>query len=275
MRPLQKLTATEARRIDTVVFDLDDTVLDHGRLSEAAFSALFRLRDAGLDLVACTGRPTAWAEIVCRQWPVDAAIAENGAVAWLREPGGRVVLLDNVDSAERSARRARLAEAAHRLLADSPEIGLADDNGGRLTDVTFDIGEHKKVAYEAVARARARAERTGLRTFASSVHLHLTFDGFDKASGFAWLARRRGKDPAIALARAAFVGDSANDAAAFAAFGLTVGVANVRGFVGRMSVPPRYVTEAAMGAGFAELAARLHLLRAEHADEGDREQRAQ
>lgn len=262
MRAIAQLTAEEARRIESVVFDLDDTVLDHGRLTEAAYGALFRMRESGLALVACTGRPAAWAEIVCRQWPVDAALAENGAVAFRREPSGRVVLIDPEGAEERHARRLRLREGALALIAELPELALADDNGGRITDVTFDIGEHRKVAHDVVQRARAFLDQRGFRSFASSVHLHMTLDGYDKASGWAWLARRGGQDPARALARGCFVGDSANDAAAFAAFGTSVGVANVAPYLGRLSVPPRWVTTAPMGAGFAELAARLVGLRA-------------
>jgi hypothetical protein len=45
----------------------------------------------------------------------------------------------------------------------------------------------------------------------------------------------------------------------FAFFPNSVGVANVRRFAGRMPAEPTYVTDAAFGAGFAELA--QHLLR--------------
>ena len=54
-----------------------------------------------------------------------------------------------------------------------------------------------------------------------------------------------------------FVGDSGNDAAAFDYFENSVGVANVRAHLDRLPTPPRYVTDAERGAGFAELAAHL------------------
>ena len=57
--------------------------------------------------------------------------------------------------------------------------------------------------------------------------------------------------------RYAFVGDSGNDAACFAAFRTTFGVANVRASLGRLSVTPRYVASRAMGEGFAEIAAAI------------------
>ncbi len=147
-----------------------------------------------------------------------------------------------------------------------PEIELADDNAARLTDVTFDVGERRKLPADRVAAARAAIVSTGARATLSSVHLHASFEGDDKASGvYRFLALRRGLEPAAARVRCAFVGDSENDAACFAAFATTIGVANVAPWVARLSVPPRYVTSAPMGAGFAELARLLLRARASSA----------
>jgi hydroxymethylpyrimidine pyrophosphatase-like HAD family hydrolase len=55
----------------------------------------------------------------------------------------------------------------------------------------------------------------------------------------------------------AFIGDSGNDAACFGAFAVTFGVANVKGSLHRIAVPPRYVSTLPMGAGFAEVAKAL------------------
>ena len=44
MRPISELPRAEAEGLDGLLFDLDDTVLDRGQLSEAAYAALFRLR---------------------------------------------------------------------------------------------------------------------------------------------------------------------------------------------------------------------------------------
>ena len=54
-----------------------------------------------------------------------------------------------------------------------------------------------------------------------------------------------------------FVGDSPNDAPMFAYFESSVGVANVRRFEGRLAAAPKYVTQAAAGAGFVEVVGRL------------------
>lgn len=54
--------------------------------------------------------------------------------------------------------------------------------------------------------------------------------------------------------RFVYAGDSFNDAPLFRAFSLSVGVANVRTVLGRIAHPPAYITRAAHGRGFEELA---------------------
>ncbi len=260
MRPLACFEAAEARRLAGVIFDLDDTLLDHGALTEPAYGALFRLREAGLHLIACTGRPAGWGEVVQRQWPLDATIVENGALAFVTR---RATPVDALGRAERRARRAGLLELADEIVARFPETALADDNDARRTDVTLDIGEHRKVGAGTVHAVRALARERGVRTLASSIHLHLTLEADDKATGaIRVLVEQLGADATTARGRYAFIGDSANDAAAFAAFGTTFGVANVSAHLQGLTVPPRYVAGAPMGLGFAEIAARLAALRA-------------
>jgi hydroxymethylpyrimidine pyrophosphatase-like HAD family hydrolase len=146
-RPLDALSNDEAKRLQGLIFDLDDTVLDHGALTEAAYSALFRLRKAGLRLVACTGRPAGWSDVLLRQWPIDAAVAENGAVALVKIPGphgtSRIVTLfpTNIDAAR--AEREELLGLARLLVDRFPEARLADDNAARWTDVSIDVVEHR------------------------------------------------------------------------------------------------------------------------------------
>jgi HAD superfamily hydrolase (TIGR01484 family) len=266
MRPLSALPADEIRALRGLVFDLDDTLLDHGALTEIAYSSLFRLRDAGLRLIACTGRPAGWGEVIQRQWPIDATVVENGALSLVDLPhdgqARRVVALDPLDRAARRARRGELLLLAETLAARFPETALADDNDARITDVTLDIGEHRHVPAATVAAMRRLAAARGARTVASSVHLHLTRELEDKASGtIRLLCLHFGEDATAARSRYAFVGDSGNDAAPFAAFAVTFGVENIHPHLRALSVPPRFVARAPMGRGFAEIADRLVELR--------------
>jgi HAD superfamily hydrolase (TIGR01484 family) len=256
MKHISEISVDEARGLKALLFDLDDTLLDHGRLSEPAYSALFRMKESELALVAVTGRPSSWAELVVRQWPIDGAVAENGAFA-CGLVDGRLVEF-NEPSFRASDRHSRLSDIVGKIRTTFTDLRPSDDVAGRRTDFTFDIGEHEHVEASVVRRVRELAERLGARTTVSSVHLHVTLEGADKASGAVkFLSRRFGWDPTEAVGRAAFIGDSDNDEACFNAFRTTIAVANFRG---RPTLAPRFSTRSVMGAGFAE-AARAIVLR--------------
>jgi len=70
-------------------------------------------------------------------------------------------------------------------------------------------------------------------------------------------AERFGLDLQAANASVVYVGDSPNDSPMFGFFERSVAVANVRRFAGRLAAPPKFVTQASAGAGFAELVRHL------------------
>lgn len=259
MKPIQSLSAEEAARLRGVAFDLDDTLLDHGRLAEATYSALFRLSESGLLLYGVTGRPAGWAEVLARLFPVQAVVAENGAVVCARH-GERVLLVDSVDAATRSERDQKLEQLLLRFRERFSDFEPADDVRARVSDRTFDIGEFRQVGARRVEEASRYLQEQGARTFVSSVHLHVTFDYADKASGAVRvLAQDTGLDSTSVRHAFAYLGDSENDAACFAAFPVSIGVANLRG---RATLRPRYGTTQPMGAGVVEAAGVILSLRA-------------
>ena len=262
MRPLEKLPKEIACRLHGILFDLDDTVLSHGVLERAAYDALWNLHEAKLGLVAVTGRPSGWGEVIVRQWPIDGAVTENGAVLVLRDGLG-VRLVEDCSASEREARTEKLRELVRVAKREVPEAELSDDAHMRRADITWDIGERKKLSDASKKKLESLILEHGARTTSSSVHMHATFDVADKASGALRMLRViRNEDEGSAIRTWAFIGDSGNDRACFAAFENTFGVANVKEWIGALSIPPRWVAPAPMGRGFAEisraiLAARL------------------
>jgi HAD superfamily hydrolase (TIGR01484 family) len=253
VRPLARFTKEDGRHLRGLFFDLDDTLLTHGVLTRAAFGALWDLHDAGVKLVAVTGRPSGWAEVLVRQWPIDGAVTENGPVFVVRDGHGVRVILDG-SPADVAERRARLDGLIREVAEAMPDVRLSDDVHARRSDVTWDIGEKAQVAEADVNALGRLVVAKGARTTRSTVHLHASFERDDKASGAVRFAQQQlGEDPSGVLYGWAFVGDSANDAACFAAFHATFGVANVRRFISKMSVPPRWVASAQRGEGFAEI----------------------
>lgn len=251
MRPLAELPQLA---LDGLFFDLDDTFLTHGLITREAYDALWDLHESGLKLVAVTGRPSGWAEVFARNWPIDGAVTENGAVFVTR--AGKGVAIATQDGF--ALRRARLDALIDVVRRELPALALSDDVHARRSDVTWDIGERVVVPEDQVNRLTAIVLSAGARTTRSTVHLHASYERDDKASGAVRFVRERfSVDAGRALARWAFIGDSPNDAACFSALRHTFGVANVRPFASRISVPPRWISPSERGAGFAEIARAL------------------
>jgi hydroxymethylpyrimidine pyrophosphatase-like HAD family hydrolase len=93
----------------------------------------------------------------------------------------------------------------------------------------------------------------------SSIHINGWFGTHSKLTGARWIVRELyGRDLDVEMDRWVYVGDSTNDQVMFEHFVHSVGVANIRRFEAQLTHPPRYITAAERGAGFAELA--WHLL---------------
>jgi HAD superfamily hydrolase (TIGR01484 family) len=235
--------------------DIDDTLTHEGVLVPAAYAALAEARARGLRVVPVTGRPAGWAEVLAASWPVDAVVAENGAMAAVRR-GARVERIFWDDEEARRAARPRLETIRADVLARVPRAKLAEDNWLRLCDLAFDVGETQTLDPDEVAAIAGRIEAAGARTLVSTVHAHAFFGDHDKAKMAVRLARALwDEDLDGTRDRYLFVGDSPNDQAAFAYFPVSAGVANVMRYAEQLAPPPRFVARAPGGHGFAELAA--------------------
>jgi HAD superfamily hydrolase (TIGR01484 family) len=255
MRPIEDLPPDACRQLVGVVFDVDDTLTDGGQLTEVAYGALWALGRQGLQLVAVTGRPLGWCDVFARQWPIAAAVGENGG-GWIFRRGDRVLEGYFDDPAARAEQRVRLAALERTALAAISGLRLASDHRQRRVDLAFDVAEEARLEGTDLDQLLALISAAGARSLVSSVHAHACFGAHDKASGAARaIADALGRDLASERGRWLFVGDSGNDAAAFAYFPLSAAVGNVRPHLTRLPVPPAFVAAADRGHGFAEIAA--------------------
>jgi HAD superfamily hydrolase (TIGR01484 family) len=256
MRPLTELRG--ASRLRGLLFDIDDTLTTHGRLTAQAYEALERLRASGRLAVAVTGRPAGWCDHIARMWPVDAVVGENGAF-YFQFRDGRLRKRYHDDEAERDAKRARLGAIAARILAQVPGTALSTDQAYRETDLAIDYCEDvPALPLETAERIATLMRESGLTAKVSSIHVNGWFGDYDKLAMTRTLFEEAfGLDLSGARADYAFAGDSPNDAPMFAFFPNSVGMANVTRFAGRIAAEPAYVARHEAGAGFAELVAHL------------------
>jgi HAD superfamily hydrolase (TIGR01484 family) len=255
LRPLAEFPAADRRRIRGVFTDIDETLSTEGRITAEAYSALARLKDAGLIVIPVTGRPAGWCDHIARMWPVDAVVGENGAFYfWLDPKAGKLRQRFLQSAAERSAGRERLTRLEKQILKEVPGSGIASDQPYRIADLAIDFCEDvPPLPREAVDRIVGLFEAAGATAKVSSIHVNGWFGSYDKL-GMTRIAMRELFDIDIDSARDEFVflGDSPNDAPMFGFFPNAIGVANVRDLAGRMDALPRWITQARSGAGFAE-----------------------
>jgi HAD superfamily hydrolase (TIGR01484 family) len=255
---MKPLAALDARSIDTLLFDIDETLTTEGKLTATAYSALEALKSAGKRVVPITGRPAGWCDHIARMWPVDAVVGENGAF-YFGMFGGKLLKRFQDDDATRAGNRQRLQAISRQVLAAVPGCALASDQAYRETDLAIDYCEDvPPLPLESAERIATLMRDAGLTAKVSSIHVNGWFGRYDKLAMTRTLFRERfGVDLEEKRNSIAFVGDSPNDQPMFAWFGNSVGVANVRRFEHVLRDKPRYVTGAASGAGFAELASHL------------------
>jgi HAD superfamily hydrolase (TIGR01484 family) len=269
MLPLSRFPDDRAKRVRYVFTDLDDTLTTDGQLGPEAYAALWKLTQAGIQVVVVSGRPAGWCDHLARMWPVAGVIGENGALYYRYERTTRTLsrkYLLHPD--ERQLAQKKLARLEKQILKAVPAARVAADQAFRLHDLAIDFAEDVGPLPKAdVARIAELFEKAGAVAKVSSIHVNGWFGAYDKITmiqKFAeevWGQRfdnKRRREAAL------YVGDSPNDEPAFAFFENAVGVAGIRGFVDQMAHPPSYVTRGDGGAGFVQLAQKLIRARSAH-----------
>ncbi len=268
MLDISHLQKEVCQNLTGIFTDIDDTLTTEGAITEDALEALKQLKANGLKVIAITGRPVGWSEPFALQWPIDAIVAENGAVALIKtsktskNPGVPASLglsllskLYQQDLTTRQAHYAQMQQVAQRILREVPGAQLAQDSAGRETDIAIDHSEFTHLPAEKIAQVVDIMQAEGMTATVSSIHINAWFGSHNKLSGARWILRELfQRDLDAEIHRWLFVGDSTNDELMFQAFPHSIGVANIARFLPKLKHKPRYVTQGARGAGFAQVA---------------------
>ena len=278
MRPLAEWSREDRRQLIGVFTDIDDTLTTEGAITPQALQALGALKAAGLHVIAITGRPIGWcapfaqgdAAQGLQPWPVDALVAENGAVAFCL-PNLRVNELEankgvleqllkiyQQNPQTRADNLAKMQTVVAQVLLEVPGALCAQDSAGRETDIAIDHSEFSHLSPGEIAQVVAILQNAGMTATVSSIHINGWFGAHNKLEGARWIVQTLfDRDLDAERQRWAFVGDSTNDQLMFEHFEHSVGVANVRRFEAALAHTPRFITPSERGAGFAEAAAAI------------------
>jgi HAD superfamily hydrolase (TIGR01484 family) len=253
--PIESIPPEQLRNLRGVLFDLDDTFTTRGKIPACSFTALWNLKNAGLTVVAVTGRPAGWCDHIARMWPVAGVVGENGAFYfWLDEKEGKLKKRFLDTESVRAEKRQRLITIRDEILAAVPGSALASDQLYRETDLAIDYCEDvPPLGTEVVKRICQIFEANGATCKVSSIHVNGWFGEYDKLGMVErFMQERFGLDVDGVKESFAYCGDSPNDEPMFGYFPISVAVNNVLKFVDQMQTLPAYITSSEGGQGFAE-----------------------
>jgi len=256
VKNIAEMTAKEAAGVRFVLMDIDDTLTREGKLSAAAYDALWRLHDRGLKVIPVTGRPAGWCDLIAREWPADAVVGENGALVFWEERENRRPRRRELfhPQAVRNDHPA-LEKVRRRALEEVPGLRVARDQFARLFDLALDFAEEDPaLPLEAAEKVLAIAAEEGVRGKISSIHVNLWMGDYDKLSMTELFLKTGPLAWGGDLAEVVFVGDSPNDEPMFARFPLSCAVANVTRYRRYIRALPGFVANRECGDGFAEIA---------------------
>ena len=252
MRPLNNWLGGTTR-FAGLFTDIDDTLTTAGAITTDALAALADLKAAGLHVIPITGRPVGWSEPFAATWPVDAIVAENGAVALvpdfkeiglkpLSDKRHQLSKTYQQDQATRERNFARMQSALARIEAQVPGAHRARDSAGRECDIAIDHREFTHLPQAAIEQCVVLMRAAGMQATVSRIHINGWYGSHDKLEGTRWIVRelcRRELD--AERDRWIYVGDSTNKERMSEHFPHSVGVANIARFLPQLTPPPRYV----------------------------------
>lgn len=256
MKPLSSWPLNARQKIVGVFTDIDDTLTTEGAITPDALQALHNLKAAGLMVIPITGRPVGWSMPFASTWPVDAMVAENGAVALLhKKQANHVEKIYQQGSTTRTHNFEQMQCIAQRVLKEIPGTVMAQDSHGRETDIAFDHSEFHHLSQEQIQQVLKLLKEEGMTATVSSIHINAWFGDHNKWHGAQWILKElTGRDLNQEIDQWVYVGDSTNDQVMFEHFTHSVGVANIRRFEYELKHLPKYITTQERSAGFVEVA---------------------
>jgi HAD superfamily hydrolase (TIGR01484 family) len=256
MKPFNQFPENLKKRIGYVLTDIDDTLTNNGRLPAVAFTALERLREAGIKTIPITGRPAGWCDHIARMWPVDGLVGENGAFYFRYDDNIRKMQRRFFKSHEqRIADHKRLEKLKGVILHKVSGCRISADQAYREADLAIDYCEDiERLPDRDIDKIVSLFESAGAQARISSIHVNGWFGDYNKLTMTRMMFEEVfGNRLEEIKDRVIFTGDSPNDVPMFSYFINSVGVANVRQFEGKMDSYPTWITTKEGGYGFAEM----------------------
>ena len=240
---------SEKSKVKYVISDVDDTITSDGLLLPQALDALYKLRDRGIKTILVTGGSAGWADGYIRQWPVDAVIAESGALILAHGKGGKILYSKN------PALDPDAKEKKDKLIRYTAGLAFSSDQYARQYDIAYEksaLQDYERRTLANYVKAMGGVWRE------SSIHINVGFGHFDKHTSLSYFMDSLYSIDSERLKREGiYFGDSLNDSDMFAYMPLSVGMHSVEDMRSSFPILPRYITNGYGGDGFVEAAKAL------------------
>ena len=256
--PLSALDKSTCQKLRFIFTDIDDTVSWEGKIPWEAYRAFWEAKEAGISMIPVTGRSAGWVDHITRMWPVDAVVGENGAFYfYLNTSKGRDAVLVRRFLQEESIRREnqkKLFQCFEELKRKLPHIQLANDQFYREIDLAVDFCEAcETLSEEEITFVQEGFQAKGAQSKLSSIHINSWLGDHNKYECCKVMMQELFKEDLDAIKESCvYLGDSLNDEPFFKEFSNSIGVANIKEFLGKMKYAPKCITKNPGGFGFAE-----------------------
>jgi 1,2-diacylglycerol 3-alpha-glucosyltransferase len=247
---LSQVDSTQFKDVHYIFTDIDDTLTTDGKLTAGSFSMLWKLKEAGFEVIPVTGRPAGWCDCIIRQWPVNGIVGENGAFYLKEEPDGvRRFLHPNVPAQAQK----KLQQLQSALQQKYKSLRIASDQDYRLFDLAIDFAEDEpKLDLSYAYEIADFCTQFGAVSKVSSIHVNSWFGKYTKDSMVTYLMEEL-LEVDEWKHRSIFIGDSPNDEPMFRLLDLSCAVKNIEPFLPSLEFQPQFITENQGGEGFCEL----------------------
>ncbi len=242
--PFAGLTEEERSAVEIIISDVDDTITKGGKLYPNALQSLWKLKRMGKMIVLVTGGSAGWSDVYIRQWPVDAVIAEGGAMILAHAKGGEIVYKFNpmIDPMFQKKK-----ESLMKLTAG---LQLSSDQFARMYDIAYD---KKHLSAQEAKTLKGMVKAAGGHWSESSIHINVSFGSFSKRSALLLFLDALYDIKAERIREhGVYLGDSLNDEDLFGFMPLSVGMHSVEDMRDSFTNLPKYITSGYGGDGFTE-----------------------